>query len=129
VTPWAIPALALAVGIGWGFGGSDAAWSSALGVVLVFANLNAYGWSLAAAARISPTVYYAVAMGGYVVRLAIVVILLILLDRLAFFSPLAFALAVVPATIFVLVYELRMLSGPFAARLWDVGATGGSTDR
>jgi hypothetical protein len=129
VTPWSVPALALAVGIGWVAGGPNAAWSAAIGVVVVFANLNAYGWSLAAAARVSPTVLFAVAMGGYVVRLGILVIAMVLLDRLAFFSPLAFALAVLPVTVFVLVYELRMLSGPFATRLWDVGASQGSANR
>jgi hypothetical protein len=129
VTPWAVPAFALALAIGWAAGGRDAALSAAIGIAVVFANLAAYGWSLATAARISPTVLAAVAMGGYVIRLGIVVVLLLLLDRLAFFSPLAFGLAVMPATVFVLAYELRMLSGPMAVRLWDVGSAKGSTSR
>lgn len=129
VMPWAVPAFALAVAIGWAAGGPDVALSAAIGVAVVFANLYAYGWSLAAAAKISPQVQAAVALGGYVIRLAIVVVLLVLLDRLAFFSPLAFALALMPATVFVLVYEIRVLSGPMSVRLWDVGSTKGPTDR
>jgi hypothetical protein len=120
VTPWVIPAFAIAFGAGAVFGGVGAAWSGAIGVVIVFVNLNAYGRSLAWAARISPTAMFAVAMGGYVVRLALIAILLVLLDRLAFFSPLAFCLAVVPSTAFVLVFELRMMSGRFTSELWTI---------
>jgi hypothetical protein len=127
VMPWAVPAFAVAAAIGWAAGGRDAALSATIGIAVVFANLAAYGWSLSVAARISPTVLAAVAMGGYVIRLAIVVALLLLLDRLTFFSPLTFALAVMPATVFVLVYELKVLSGPMAVRLWEVGSAKGSS--
>jgi drug/metabolite transporter (DMT)-like permease len=120
VNPWAIPAFAVAFVAALILGGTDAAWSAAIGVAVVFANLNAYGRSLAWAARISPTMMFAVAMGGYVLRLALVVVVLLLLDRLAFFSPLAFGLAVLPSTLFVLAYELRLLSGRFTSELWNL---------
>jgi hypothetical protein len=120
VTPWAIPAFGVAFAAGAIFGRAGAAWSAAIGVAVVFLNLNAYGRSLAWASRISPTALFAVAMGGYVVRLGLLLILLVVLDRLAFFSPLAFALAVVPSTVFVLVFELRMLSGRFLSELWAI---------
>jgi hypothetical protein len=123
VSRWALPALGLAFATGAIAGGQDAGWSAAIGVGVVFANLNAYAWSLAWAARISPIALFAVGMGGYVVRLALIVILMALLGRLRWFSPLAFALAVVPSTVFVLVYELRVLAGRFTSELWTIPTT------
>jgi ATP synthase protein I len=125
VDPWGIPALAVAFVVASIFGGTGAAWSAAIAVIVVFANLNAYGVSLAWAARISPTVVFAVAMGGYVVRLALVATLLVLLDRFAFFSALSFCLALVPCTVFVLVFELRLLSGRLTSELWTLPPTQG----
>lgn len=125
VNPWAIPAFVIAFVVGKVFGGTDAAWSAVIAIAVVFANLNAYGVSLAWAARISPVVVFAVAMGGYVVRLAFVAVLLVLLDRFTFFSPLSFCLALVPCTVFVLVFELRLLSGRLSSELWTLPPTEG----
>lgn len=122
-TRWAFPALAVAFVIGLTLDGLDAAWSAAIGVAIVYVNLNAYGWSLARAAVISPTALAAVGMGGYVVRLAVIVVLLVVLDRMAFFSPLWFALAVVPASVFVLAYELHLLTGRWVTELWNLPTT------
>jgi hypothetical protein len=125
VSRWAVPALGLAFAAGAIVGGRDAAWSATIGVAVVFLNLNAYAWSLAWAARISPIALFAVGTGGYVVRLALIALLLVLLDRLAWFSALAFALAVVPSTAFVLAYELRLLAGRFTSELWTIPSTEG----
>ncbi len=51
--PLAVPALAVALGVGGWLGGRDAAASAAIGVGVVFANFALYGLSLAYAARIS----------------------------------------------------------------------------
>jgi hypothetical protein len=124
VSRWAVPALGLAFATGAVAGGMGAAWSSTIGVGVVFANLNAYAWSLAWAARVSPVAVLAVGMGGYVVRLALIVILIVLLDRLGWFSPLAFALAIVPSTVFVLAFELRLLGGSLTSELWSIPPAG-----
>ena len=42
-----------------------------------------------------------------------------LLNQLAWFSPVAFALALVPAVVALLVYEAKALSGPMQAKLWS----------
>ena len=117
--PWALPAAAIALGLGAITGGWDAGWSAAIGVGIVTLNLVAHGLSMAWAARISPTMIFAVGMGGFVLRLATIAITLLLLNQLSWFSPLAFALAVVPATILLLIYEARVLSGRMQVDLWS----------
>jgi hypothetical protein len=42
----------------------------------------------------------------------------LLLDRLSWFSPLAFAAAFVPTTIALLVFEMKLLAGRMQADLW-----------
>jgi hypothetical protein len=51
---------------------------------------------------------------------------MVVLDSLAFFSPTAFIAALVPATVALLVLEMRLLSGRFTADLWTfpTGSTG-----
>ena len=57
-------------------------------------------------------------IGRLVVRLAAFTVALLLLDRLAWFSPLAFVAAFAPATIALLVVEMRLLAGRMQADLW-----------
>jgi hypothetical protein len=116
--PYALPAFPLAFGVGAFLGGWGSGWSAAIGVAVVALNLLAYGLSIAWAARISPTTLFAVAMGGFVVRLGAILLILILLNNLPWFSPVAFVAAVVPATILLLVHEARLLSGRMQVNLW-----------
>ncbi|MGH2661119.1 MAG: hypothetical protein ACRDHS_16070 [Actinomycetota bacterium] len=120
--PFGPPAAVLALLAGAALGGWDAGASAAIGAAIVFVNFAVHGWSLSRAARISLTVLYAVGLGGFVVRLAAIVGIMLALDRLAFFSPLAFGLAVVPATVGLLVLELRQLHGRMQVELWDFRA-------
>jgi hypothetical protein len=120
ILPFAPVAVALAFGIGSIAGGVDAGASAAIGIVVVSSNLVAQGFSIAWAARISPVAVAAVGLGGFVVRIGILFVLLILLDRLAFFSALAFVLAVVPTTIAVLAVEMRLVSGRWGSELWTL---------
>jgi hypothetical protein len=87
--------------------------------VIVFLNFVAAAVSVAWAARISPTILFAVALGGFVVRLMIYTIALVLLNTLEWFSPLAFALTLVPVTVGLLVVEARALSGRLQADMWS----------
>src|SRR5688572_6653860 len=95
--PYAVPALALGLALGTTLGGWGAGWSAAIGVAIVALNLVAHGLSLAWAARISPTMVFAVGLGGFALRLGTILVVLILLNRLAWFSAAAFVAAVVPA--------------------------------
>lgn len=118
--PWSFAAFALALGVGAWLGGWGVGWSAAIGVAIVALNLVAHGLSLAWAARISPTMVFAVGMGGFVLRLGTILLVLILLNRLPWFSAVAFVAAVVPATILLLVYEAKLLSGRMQVDLWSM---------
>jgi ATP synthase protein I len=121
VLPLAPVALVIAFILGGVIGGSDAAWSAAIAVVIVFLNFVAAALSVAWAARISPSILFAVAMGGFVIRLFVYTIALVLLNTLAWFSPLAFALTLVPTVIALLVVEAKTLSGRLQADMWSFG--------
>lgn len=118
VTPFAIPAAILAYAIGALFGGASAGWSAAIAIAIVYLNFVANAMSIAWAASVSPTLVTIVAMGGYVVRLIIYTVALVLLNQLPWFSPVAFALALLPAIVALLIFETKALSGRMQADLW-----------
>lgn len=120
--PFVVPALAIAIGAGWWLGGRDAAVSAVIGVVVVFGNFALYGLSLAYAARISLTVLFAVGMAGYVVRLSAVVIIILGLRQLSWFSVVAFVASLVPTTVLLLSYEIKLVAGRMQAELWHFPA-------
>lgn len=103
-------ALAVAVAAlgGLAASGPDAAASAAIGVAIVSLNFAAHGLSLAWASGVSIAAVHAVALGGFVVRLGVIVAAMFALNTMTWFSPLAFGLAVVPATLLLLVYEARL---------------------
>ncbi len=102
-------AVAVAFVAGLLAGGPGAGVSAALGVLVVLANFAAHGWSLAWASRISVALVQGVALGGFVVRMGVIVGLMFALDTMSWFSPLAFGLAVVPGTLLLLAYEARLV--------------------
>lgn len=118
VLPFAPLVAVVAFVIGWLLGGSGAAWSALIAVVVVAVNFVAFALSIAWAARVSPTMLAVVALGGYLVRLIVYTLVLVGLNTLAWFSPLAFTLALMPAVIGLLIYEARLLSGRLQADLW-----------
>jgi hypothetical protein len=115
--PFGPPAVLLALLVGAVASGWNVGWSAAIGVAVVSANFIAHGLSLARAARISLTALAAVAMGGFVVRLGVILGFMLLLNQFEWFSPLAFGLAVVPATVLLLSYELKLMAGGLAQGL------------
>jgi hypothetical protein len=122
--PFAVPALAVAFLTGTLLGDAGAGWSAAIGVAVVAANFAAYGLSLSWAARISPMMLMAVGLGGFVLRLAVVVAVLAALNTLEWFSAVAFLAAVMPATILLLAFEMRQLAGRMQADLWRFPSQG-----
>lgn len=118
VLPFVPAAIVLAFVIGLATGGTGAAWSAAIAVLVVAVNFVAFALSIAWAARVSPTMLAVVALGGFLVRLIVYTLVLVGLNTLAWFSPLAFILALIPSVIALLVYEARMLSGRMQADLW-----------
>jgi len=108
--PFAPLALALAFAIGLTAGDLDTAWSAALGVAIVVVNLVAYGLSISWAARISPVAIYAVALGGFGIRLIAFAGFMLALTSTSWFSPVAFTAAFMPATIALLAFEMKVFS-------------------
>jgi ATP synthase protein I len=113
----AVAAFALAVVVGWVFGGPGAAASAGIGIALVFVNFATHGWSLAWASTVSVGTVMGVALGGFAIRLGIIVGAMFALDTLSWFSPVAFALAVMPATLLLLAYEAQLVSRGMGASL------------
>jgi hypothetical protein len=115
--PLGPPAIAAAFLIGAAAGGWSVGWSAAIGVGIVYANFIVHGLSLARAARVSLTALMAVAAGGFVVRLGVIVAVMFLLNGFGWFSPLAFGLAVVPATLLLLAFEMKLMAGGLGTQL------------
>lgn len=110
-------AMPVAYAAGLWAGGGDAALSALLGVAVVVGNFAAHGLSLAWAAGISVVAVQAVALGGFVVRMGVIVGVLFALDATAFFSPLVFGLAVVAGTLALLFYEAGLVRAGLGADL------------
>ena len=121
VSPFAVPAAVVAYAVGALIGGASVGWSAAIAIAIVYLNFVANALSIAWAASVSTTLVSIVALGGYVVRLIVYTIALVLLNQLSWFSPVAFALALVPAIIALLIYEAKALSGRMHADLWTFG--------
>lgn len=126
VTPFALPAAILAYAIGALVDGAAAGWSAAIAVVLVYLNFLANALSLAWAADRAPALVSVVAFGGYAIRLIVYTVALVLLNQLAWFSPVAFVLALMPSVIALLIFEARGLSGRVQADLWTFPTAGGA---
>jgi hypothetical protein len=116
--PYSLPAFAVAVLTGGLLSGAGGALSAGIAVIVLTANFVGNAYSVSWAARIGPTVLLAVGLGGFMVRLATLTVALLLLDRLSWFSPLAFAAAFVPTTIALLVVEMKLLAGRMQGDLW-----------
>jgi hypothetical protein len=119
VLPFVPIAVIAAFALGWLAGGSGAAWSAAIAIAIVAANFVAFAFSIAWAANVSPTMLAIVALGGYLGRLIIFTMVLVGLNTLSWFSPVAFVCALVPAVTALLVYEAKVLSGRMQADLWN----------
>jgi hypothetical protein len=117
VAPFGLPASLAALVLGALAGGWPVGWSAGLGVAIVTLNFVASCFSMARAASISLLAVAAVGMGGWVVRLGVIVALLFLLDQFDWFSALAFGLAVVPATVILLGFEMKLLAGGLGREL------------
>ena len=61
---------------------------------------------------------YAVGLGGFLVLLGVIALVIALLQQTEWFSILAFIAALIPATIALLVVEMKLLSGRMQADLW-----------
>jgi hypothetical protein len=116
--PMAVPAAAVAAAVAALLGGAAASVSAAIGIAAVAANLVIHAASLAWASRISAAAVMIVGVGGYVLRIALFTAGLVILDRLDWFSAVAFVAAFAPATAALLAFEMKLLGGRMQADLW-----------
>jgi hypothetical protein len=110
-------AVPVAFAIGLAVGDTGDAASAAIGVAIVLANFVVHALSLSWASGVSISAVHAVALGGVVVRLGAIVGLMFALNATAWFSPLAFGIAVVPGTLVLLAYEAKLTIGGLGAAL------------
>jgi hypothetical protein len=96
------------VAVVWALVGWGAAASVAIGLAIVFTNFAAHGWSLAWASDVSIPMVQAVALGGLIVRMVVIVGLLFVLRVFDWFSVTAFAWTVATATMALLAFEARL---------------------
>ena len=120
ISPFALPVAILAFVVGALLGGTNAGWSAAIAIAVVYANFVAHGWSFALAATVSPVAIYGVGLGGFVVRLGVIVLIIALLQQTAWFSVVAFIAALIPSTIALLLMEMKLISGRMQADLLTV---------
>lgn len=119
VLPFIPPVFVIAFAAGALLSGAAAGWSAVIGATVVAANFLANALSMARAARVSAIAVYVVGLGGFVLRMGVILLAMVLLNRLDWFSPLAFALTVVPSTMALLIYEMKVLSDrKLQADLW-----------
>jgi hypothetical protein len=108
--PFAPPAVLVALLLGAAVDGWPTGWSAAIGIAVVVANSAVAGLAQAWAAGKSLMVLGVVTMVGFALRLGVIAAALALLSNVSWFSVPAFALAVVPATILLLGFEMRLLA-------------------
>jgi hypothetical protein len=107
----AVPVLVLLAGLIWGL---DGAASAAFAIVLVLANLAASAYLLATAARISLPLLMVAALGGFVVRLAVLTTVVLLVKDQGWVDLVALSLTLVVTHLGLLVWETRHISASLA---------------
>lgn len=93
------------VATAWLISGSTAAWSAAIGVIIVVANFVLAGWLLSMAATVSMQAYHAVALFGFFIRMGFVALSMLGVAWLLDVDRRAMGLAVVASFMGLLVLE------------------------
>ncbi|CAN5747600.1 hypothetical protein BH20ACT2_BH20ACT2_09880 [soil metagenome] len=109
-----LPAAPVIVIAAWLLAGGDGAWSALTAVGLVLANLVLSALSLGWAARVSLTAIMAVALGGFLVRMALVCGVIVLIQDLAWVDLTTLAVTVLVTHLGLLFWETRYVSASLA---------------
>lgn len=99
---WVAPVLIGGFGLVRGWSG---AWAAAIGVAVVVGNFLLSGWALSISARISLAFYQAAALFGFILRLILITVSLLVLGTLTELDRLALGLSVVAAYLVLLSWE------------------------
>ena len=110
----ALPVLPLVVLVAWATRGGNGALSAGFGIGLVLANLTLSAVLLAWAARVSPSVLMATALGGFLVRMTLVGVALYLVKDLGWADLPVLAVTVLVTHLGMLFWETRYVSASLA---------------
>jgi hypothetical protein len=105
------PVLLLAAALGWGL---DGALSAGYAIALVLANFALSASLLAWSARVSLTVLMAAALGGYIVRLALITVAVLAVIHQSWMEVIPLAFTLVITHLGLLVWETRYVSATLA---------------
>jgi hypothetical protein len=108
---WAAPAIVALAALVWG---GDGAWSALVAVAVVLVNLALAAISLSWAARRSLTLLMAVALGGFLVRMALVTVVMLAVRDQPWIDLVALGVTVVVTHLGLLFWELRYVSASLA---------------
>jgi ATP synthase I chain len=122
----AAPVLVGAAAIPWGL---DGALSAAFAMVVVVVNFLLAAWVLAAASRISYGLLMGAALFGYLVRIALIGLVVWAVKDLWWVEPLPLGLTLVVTHLGLLLWELRYVSASLAFPGLKPGATKESASR
>ena len=95
----------LVVAGAWALRGVDGAVAAAVGVIVVVGNFLVSGLALSAAARISLTLYHAAALVGFLLRLVLITVVMLVVARLFDIDRIAFGVAAVVSYLVLLTLE------------------------
>lgn len=110
----ALPVLPLVVAVAWVVRGADGALSAGFGIALVLANLVLSAVLLAWAARVSPSVLMATALGGFIVRMTLVGVALYTVKDFGWTDFPVLAVTVLVTHLGMLFWETRYVSASLA---------------
>ena len=114
MTRRSVPLVAVVVGAGALFWGVHGALSSAFAVVLVLVNLSLSAALLGWGARNAPTVLMAVVLFGYIGRLALLTVAVLLVHNQSWVEIVPLGLSIVITHLGLLFWEMRYVSASLA---------------
>jgi len=104
----------VAIALGALFGGSAVAWSIAFGLALIFVNFFLSAWIIQVTARISFAALAGGAMFGFLIRLGIITVAVLLVRNADWVNLVALGVTIIITHLGLLFWELRYISGSLA---------------
>ena len=110
----AVPVLPVALGVAWLVRGTDGALSASFAILLVLANFALAAVMLTAAARVSLAALMGTALFGYLLRLALITVAVLLVKDMAWVDIPTLGLTIVVTHLGLLIWETRYVSASLA---------------
>jgi hypothetical protein len=110
----AVPVLPAIVIVAAILGGSAGAWSALLAIAVVMANFGLAALSLSWAARTSPTALMATALGGFLVRMALLTAVILAVRHTSWINLSAFAITILATHLGLLFWETKYVGASLA---------------